>query len=66
VKALALGADAVGVGRPYVYGLAAAGADGVREVCTNLIADLDLTMGLTGCTSPSELDRSLLVDEREL
>lgn len=65
LKALALGADAVGIGRPYVYGLAVEGANGVEQVCRNLVADLDLTLGLTGRTSVADLDRSLLVDERE-
>jgi lactate 2-monooxygenase len=51
VKALALGARAVLIGRPWVYGLAVGGADGVRDVLRNLIAELDLTMGLSGCAS---------------
>jgi lactate 2-monooxygenase len=59
--ALALGADAVGVGRPYVYGLAIAGADGVSEVLRNIAAELDLTMALTGCTSLAEVTRDRLV-----
>ena len=46
--ALALGADAVLLGRPYVYGLAIAGQRGVEEVVRNIIAELDLTMALTG------------------
>jgi lactate 2-monooxygenase len=50
-KALALGARAVLIGRPYVYGLALAGEDGVRSVLKNFAADLDLTMGLAGCRS---------------
>ena len=50
-KALALGARAVLLGRPHVYGLALAGEDGVREVVTNFMADFDLTMGLAGCRS---------------
>jgi lactate 2-monooxygenase len=54
VKALALGADAVLVGRPWIYGLTVNGADGVRDVLRNLIADLDLTLGLTGCTSVAQ------------
>jgi lactate 2-monooxygenase len=54
-KALALGARAVLLGRPYVYGLALAGEAGVREVVTNFIADFDLTMGLAGCRSVSEI-----------
>jgi lactate 2-monooxygenase len=47
-KALALGARAVFVGRPYCYGLAIAGEEGVREVIRNFLADLDLTLALTG------------------
>jgi lactate 2-monooxygenase len=54
-KALALGASAVLIGRPYVYGLAIAGEDGVREVIENFMADFDLTMGLAGCRSVREL-----------
>jgi L-lactate dehydrogenase (cytochrome) len=54
-KALALGARAVLVGRPYVYGLALAGEKGVREVIRNLRAEFDLTMGLSGCRSISEV-----------
>jgi 4-hydroxymandelate oxidase len=49
-KALALGARAVLVGRPYVYGLAAAGAVGVSHVMQMLRAELEVTMALTGCT----------------
>jgi lactate 2-monooxygenase len=60
-KALALGARAVLLGRPYVYGLALAGEAGVREVVTNFIADFDLTMGLAGCRSVSEISRETLV-----
>jgi lactate 2-monooxygenase len=55
LKALALGARAVLVGRPWVYGLALAGADGVRHVLRSLLADLDLTLGLSGHRTPSEL-----------
>jgi lactate 2-monooxygenase len=47
-KALALGARAVLIGRPYCYGLAIAGEAGVREVIQNFLADLDLTLALTG------------------
>ena len=60
VKALALGARAVLIGRPYIYGLALAGEEGVRAVIDNLAAELDLTLGLSGCRSLGELDRSLL------
>ncbi|MEQ1616978.1 MAG: alpha-hydroxy-acid oxidizing protein [Terricaulis sp.] len=53
-KALALGASAVGIGRPYVYGLALQGEAGVRAVMENLLAELDLTLALTGCSAPTE------------
>jgi lactate 2-monooxygenase len=65
-KALALGASAVLLGRPYVFGLAAAGEDGVREVLQNFKAELDLTMGLAGCTSIAEIDRDAIVHEDSL
>ncbi|MGW4929001.1 alpha-hydroxy-acid oxidizing protein [Agromyces sp. NPDC004153] len=55
VIALSLGATAVGIGRPYAYGLAAAGQEGVREVVRNHIAELDLTLGLAGHRSVAEL-----------
>jgi lactate 2-monooxygenase len=54
-KALALGAKAVLLGRPYVHGLALDGEAGVREVIRNLVADFDLTMALSGYRSVSEL-----------
>jgi isopentenyl diphosphate isomerase/L-lactate dehydrogenase-like FMN-dependent dehydrogenase len=53
--ALALGADAVMVGRPALWGLAAAGQEGVAAVLGLLRAELELTLGLCGCTSPAEL-----------
>jgi lactate 2-monooxygenase len=58
--ALALGADAVLLGRPYVYGLAIAGELGVTEVIRNVVAELDLTMALTGVRRVADIDRSLL------
>jgi lactate 2-monooxygenase len=64
VIALALGAAAVCVGRPYVYGLALAGADGVRAVLEHLLAELDLTMALSGVTSVAEITRDLVVPSR--
>ena len=54
-RALALGASAVGLGRPYVWGLAVGGEAGVREVIRNLRADFDLTMGLAGVASVSDI-----------
>jgi L-lactate dehydrogenase (cytochrome) len=61
VKALALGARAVLLGRPWVWGLALAGEDGVRHVLRSFLADLDLTLGLAGRSSVAGLDRSALV-----
>ena len=54
-RALALGATAVGLGRPYVWGLAVAGEDGVREVLRNFRGDFDLTLGLSGHASVADL-----------
>ncbi len=59
-KALAVGAKAVCIGRPYVYGLAIDGEEGVREVIQNLLADFDLTMGLAGCNDISGISREML------
>ena len=56
-RALALGASAVGLGRPYVWGLAVGGEDGTREVIRNLRADFDLTLGLAGVASAREVGR---------
>jgi len=55
VKALALGAKAVLIGRPYVYGLGLGGEDGVRHVLRSLLAELDLTMALAGCRNLDDL-----------
>ena len=55
-KALALGARAVLVGRPYVYGLATAGTIGVAHVIQILRAELEATMALTGCAALDEID----------
>ncbi len=59
-KALALGADAVLVGRPYLWGLALDGQNGVETVLRCLLAELDLTMALSGCTRAAEIDSGLL------
>ena len=56
-RALALGAAAVGLGRPYVWGLAVGGENGVREVIRNLRAEFDLTLGLAGVASVGEIGR---------
>lgn len=59
-KAMALGAKAVLVGRPYAYGLALAGEQGVKEVLANLLADIDLTLGLAGCNSWTDVTKDNL------
>ncbi|WP_223622691.1 alpha-hydroxy-acid oxidizing protein [Microbacterium sp. EST19A] len=58
--ALALGATVVALGRPYAYGLGIAGETGVREVIRNVLAELDITLGLAGLTSVSQLGRDAL------
>jgi isopentenyl diphosphate isomerase/L-lactate dehydrogenase-like FMN-dependent dehydrogenase len=58
--ALALGADAVLVGRPALWGLAAAGREGVARILQLLREELQLTLALCGCTSPAELTRAHL------
>ncbi len=60
LKALALGASAVLIGRLYLYGLAAAGEAGVGRVIDNLMADIDLTLGLCGRRSIQEVGRDLV------
>lgn len=60
-KAMALGAKAVLIARPYAYGLALGGEQGVKEVVSNLIADIDLTLGLAGCNSWAEVTKDKLL-----
>lgn len=60
LKALALGAAAVGIGRPYAYGLAVGGQAGVEHVLRCLLAELDLTMAVDGYPSVRTIDRSAL------
>jgi lactate 2-monooxygenase len=61
LKALALGARAVLLGRPYMWGLALGGAEGVAEVLRSFLADLDLAMALSGYANIDEVDASALV-----
>jgi lactate 2-monooxygenase len=61
VKALALGARAVLVGRPYLWGLTAGGEHGVLAVLRGMLAELDLTLGLSGYRRPDELEAGALV-----
>ncbi len=60
-RALALGAAAVLVGRPWVYGMAIAGEEGAREALRNLLAEFDLVLGLSGHRSIAELTPEVLV-----
>jgi isopentenyl diphosphate isomerase/L-lactate dehydrogenase-like FMN-dependent dehydrogenase len=60
LKAMALGANAVLVGRPYIWGLAVGGEAGVEDVIRALVAELDLTMSLVGARAPGELDRTFV------
>jgi L-lactate dehydrogenase (cytochrome) len=62
IKALALGADAVCLGRPYVWGLALEGQAGVETVVKMILAEFDLTMALCGYTSPDQLSPEALAD----
>jgi isopentenyl diphosphate isomerase/L-lactate dehydrogenase-like FMN-dependent dehydrogenase len=55
LKALALGADLVALGRPYMWGLALGGEDGVRDVIRGLLADLELALALSGYANIDEL-----------
>jgi len=65
LKALALGADAVLLGRPYAYGLALGGEAGVRSVITNFAADFDANLGLSGHVSLAGLGPDLLHPSEE-
>ena len=60
-KALALGARAVLVGRPLIWGLANAGAAGVAHVLRLLRDELEIAMALSGCATPAEIDASMVI-----
>lgn len=64
--ALALGANAVCIGRPYVYALQLAGQAGVCELMANYISELKILMSLTGCSSLTEIKTSGLVQKRDV
>ena len=64
VKALALGARACMVGRPYLYGLAVGGEKGVDHTLNLLRDGVSRTLGLTGCTKVSEITRDLIAFRR--
>jgi len=55
IKALALGASAVGIGRPYAYGLALGGVDGIVHVLRSLLAEADLIMAVDGYPTLADL-----------
>ena len=63
IKALALGARAVLLGRVYAWGLGVAGEAGGRDGVTNFLAEFDFTLALCGCRAVKELDRSYLARE---
>ncbi len=65
-KAIALGADSVLLGRPYAYGLAVDGADGVRHVLANFLAEFDLTMGLSGRANVADIGQDAVRHESTL
>jgi L-lactate dehydrogenase (cytochrome) len=60
-RALALGAEAVLVGRPYVHGLALAGEDGVRHMLRTLLAELEINLAIAGVANHRELGPKALV-----
>jgi lactate 2-monooxygenase len=60
-KAIALGADAVLLGRPYAYGLAIARQRGVRDVILNLLSDFELTARLAGCRNLTEINEDMII-----
>ncbi|XP_056163198.1 peroxisomal (S)-2-hydroxyacid oxidase GLO4-like [Syzygium oleosum] len=64
-KALALGAEAVLIGRPVVYGLAAKGETGVKRVTEMLKDELELTMALSGCPTIKDITRGHVITDRE-
>jgi len=65
-KCLALGATMVFVGRPVLWGLACAGAKGVRDVMALLRDELELTMRLSGCPSLKDISAGLVIHESNL
>ena len=67
-KAMALGAQMCLIGRPFVYGLALGGEEGVSHVLKSLLGDLELTLHLAGIqsASPEHLNRNVLEREDQL
>ncbi len=63
LKAIALGARAVLIGRPYAYALASHGEEGVRHLIRTLMGEIDLSVALSGLTSIASVDRNLLAPD---
>ena len=63
-RALALGAEAVVIGRPYVHGLALGGEAGVRHMLRTLLAELDITLAIAGVGDYGELGPSALIRDQ--
>ena len=63
IKALACGADFVMIGRPFLYGMGAAGAQGVQQIFDLLINQLDTTLAQLGRLSVEDIDRSVILNE---
>lgn len=61
MKAISLGAKAVLIGRPYAYALAAGGQKGVEAYLNQITAEMDLQLGLSGFSSPSQLSRDCVI-----
>ncbi len=66
LKALALGADMVFVGRPVLWGLAYDGQKGVEKTLDILREELDRAMALTGCTSVDKIDEDVIMAPKAL
>ncbi|KAI3571930.1 FMN-dependent dehydrogenase [Fusarium oxysporum f. sp. albedinis] len=66
IKALALGAKCVLIGRPYAYGLALGGEDGVKHVLRAICGDLTMNMHLSGLRDINKVTRDILVKESDL
>jgi 4-hydroxymandelate oxidase len=65
LKGLGYGASAVLIGRPYLYGLSVAGADGIRDVINILRSELEVAMAMTGRTRLDQIDRSIFWKSRD-
>jgi isopentenyl diphosphate isomerase/L-lactate dehydrogenase-like FMN-dependent dehydrogenase len=63
VKGLAFGASLVGLGRPILYGLAADGREGVRQIVTQITQELTRIMSLVGAKDPAHVSREVLIGD---